>query len=54
MGVLSGPNYGYVSIAKALPNLLLSFGIRFLQADLVSHVLLRPLHVLRHAYSHHP
>ena len=53
MGVLSGPNYGYVSIVEALPNLLLSSGIRFLQADLVSHVLLRPLHVLRHAYSHH-
>ena len=52
MGVLSGPNHGYVPIAEALSKLLLSSGIRFLQADPVPHVLLRPLHVLRHAYSH--
>ena len=53
MGVLSGPSYRYVSLIKALPYVLLSSGTRFFQADLVSHVLLRPLHVLRHAYSHH-
>ena len=53
MGVLSGPSYGYVSLVEALPNVLLSSGTRFFQACLVSHVLLCPLHVLRHAYSHH-
>ena len=53
MGVLSGPNYGYVFVAETLPNSLLSSGIRFFQADPVSHVLLRPLHVLRHAYSYY-
>ena len=40
-------------MAEPNPNLLLSSGIRFLQADPVSHFLLRPLHVLRHAYSHY-
>ena len=53
MGLLSGPNYGYVFIAETIPTILLSSGIRFLQADLISYVLLRPLHVLRHAYSHY-
>ena len=53
MGVLSGPSYGYVAVAETIPTIVLSFGIRFFQADPVSHILLRPLHVLRHAYSHY-
>ena len=53
MGVLPGPNYGYVFMAETIPNILLSSTIRFFQADPVSHFLLRPLHVLRHAYSYY-